>query len=168
MKRSPLSTLSALLLLIAIVLSGCVIVIPDSDSIGESKTFQKDGITLLLTDRFVELESQSGFDAYYASDFCGVLVLKEEFALEEGLEEKPLSEYIKGVIENNGHTDVKPKNKDGLWFYVTDKDAEDTRVYSYSYKGSDAFYIVQFVCYLADAKMLEDVIHLWAQAVEVE
>ncbi|MBQ3552604.1 MAG: hypothetical protein IJA35_05590 [Clostridia bacterium] len=166
MKKSLLRALSALLLLIAVVFCGCIIVIPDSDSIGESKTFEADGITLLLTDRFVEQESEVGFDAYYVSDFCGVMVLKEEFTLKEGLSEKPLSEYIEGVIENNGHTNIEPQNKDGLWFYV--KDNDDTRIYSYSYKGSDAFFIVQFACYLADIEALEDIIHLWAQAVEVE
>ncbi len=166
MKKSLLRALSALLLLIAVVFCGCIIVIPDSDSIGESKTFEADGITLLLTDRFVEQESEVGFDAYYVSDFCGVMVLKEEFTLKEGLSEKPLSEYIEGVIENNGHTNIEPQNKDGLWFYV--KDNDDTRIYSYSYKGSDAFFIVQFACYLADIEALEDMIHLWAQAVEVE
>ena len=45
---------------------------------------------LTLTDRFSEQESEQGFDPYYMSDFCGVVVLKEEFSLEEGLAERPL------------------------------------------------------------------------------
>ena len=64
-----------ILLSLALLLSGClgVMMIPDADSIGESKTFESDGITLLLTDRFKE-EKQDGVDAYYVSDFCAVVL----------------------------------------------------------------------------------------------
>jgi hypothetical protein len=35
-------------------------------------------------------ESEVGFDAYYVSNFCGVVVLKEEFTLEESLAARSL------------------------------------------------------------------------------
>ena len=55
-------------------------IMPDNDTIGQPKIFEKDGIKLLLTDRFIEKESELGFYAYYVSNFCGVVVLKEEFS----------------------------------------------------------------------------------------
>lgn len=161
-----LLTFCLLILSVLSAFSGCIMVIPTNDSIGEPKTFEKGGITLTLTDRFVEQESELGFFGYYVSDFCGVVVIKEEFTLEEGLEDLPLEEYVANVIRNNGHTGIKPQNKDDLWFYVSD--SGKTRSYSYSFKGSDAFWIVQYLCMTADAPELEDLFHLWASAVEVE
>ncbi len=158
----------SILLTLCLLFSGCmqVMVIPDNDSIGNSKTFECDGIKLQLTDSFVEEESLRGFDAYYVADFAGVMVLIEEFTLEEGLSERTLEQYVKNVIANNGHTDVEPQYKDELWYYI--KDTDSIRYYSFSYKGSDAFYVVQYSCFLSDADKLEDTIFLWAHAVVVE
>jgi len=159
----------SLLLICSFLFCGCfpqIMIIPDSSAIGEPKVFRKGGITLTLTDSFIEKESELGFDAYYVSNFCGVVVLKEEFSLEEGLAERPLEEYIGNVIRNNGHTNIEPQNQDGLWFYVSD--GNGTRSYSYSYKGSNAFWIVQFLCMSSDAPALEDLFFLWANSVEVE
>ena len=100
-----------------LLFSGCmqVMVIPDNDSIGNSKTFECDGIKLQLTDRFVEEKSLRGFDAYYVANFAGVMVLIEEFTLEEGLSERTLEQYVKNVIGKNGHTDVEAQYHDELW-----------------------------------------------------
>lgn len=160
---------TTLLLLVSFLFCGClpeIMVIPNKESIGNSKTFQKVGITLTLTDRFEEQQSQLGFDAYYVADFCGVVVLKEPFTLEEGLGDKPLEEYIRSVMDNNGHTDEQPQFKDGLWFYENTTDRSFIR--SYCYKGTDAFYIVQYICSLLDAERLKDLFTIWGQAVEVE
>jgi len=157
---------AVILLSLMVFLCSCIIVLPSSDSIGEVKTFQKDGLTITLTDKFKEEESKVGFDAYYTSNFCGVMVLKEEFTLEEGLADRELSTYIVNVIENNGHTDIEPQNRDGLWYYV--KDAGNLRYYSYCYKGSDAFWIVQFGCYQSALQTMENQIFFWAKSVKVE
>ena len=153
----------------SLLLGGCfpkIMIIPDNDAIGEPKIFEKDGIKLTLTDNFIEKESELGFNAYYVSNFCGVVVLKEDFSLEEGLADRSLEEYIGNVIANNGHADIEPQNQDDLWFYVRDKNG--TRSYSYSYKGTDAFWVVQFLCMTSDASKLEDLFYLWANSVEVE
>lgn len=154
-----------LLAALAWLLCGCIMVIPGNDAVGEPKTFEKAGIKLTLTDRFQEQESQLGFDAYYVADFGAVIVLKEPFSLEPGLEEKSVEDYIRSVIKNNGR-DVEPIQRDGLWYYYFD--SGDTRMYSYTFKGSDAFYIVQFGCFKRDVSVMEDMIFLWAKAVEVE
>ena len=158
-----------LLLSCCFLLCGCfpkIMLIPDNDTVGEPRFFEKDGIKLMLTEKFIEKESELGFYAYYVSNFCGVVVLKEDFSLEEGMADCSLEEYIGNVIANNGHTDIQPQNRDDLWFYVRDKNG--TRSYSYSYKGSNAFWIVQFLCKTSDAPKLEDLFYLWANSVEVE
>ena len=158
-----------LIVSVGLVLSGCFPMaarILDTDSIGEAKTFEKYGIKITLTDKFTEKQSEMGFDAYYVSSFCGVMVLKEEFYLREGLAELSLEEYVTHVIKNNGHTDIDPQTKDGLWFYVVNKD--QARCYSYSFKGPDAFWIVQFACRASDVPELEEMFFLWAKSVEFE
>ena len=161
--------LFSLVILFCLVLSGCfwkTMILPNNDTIGEPKTFQKDGITLVLTDKFKETKSQMGFDAYYTSDFCGVVVLKESFSLKAGLSNESIEEYIGDVIKNNGHTNVKAQNRDGLWFYESVNNG--TKVYSYSFKGSDAFWIVQYICRISDSEKLEDQIFLWAKSIRIE
>ena len=161
--------LTALLLSISFLLCGClldIMFIPDESSIGQAKKFEKDGFSILLTDKFTEEESQMGFDAYFVADFCGVVVLKEEFTLEEGLAEKSLEEYTTSVIANNGYTNITPQTKDGLWFY--ERTTDSSYAQSYCYKGSDAFLVVQFLCNPSDAQTLGDTFYLWAQSVEVK
>ena len=55
----------------------------------------------------------------------------------------------------------------GPFHYYTIEEG-NTRAYFYFYKGSDAFYFVQYACNVNNASMLEDTFYLWAQAVEVE
>ena len=96
----------ALLLSFLLLLSGCpsrMVVVPDNISLGQPRIFEKDGIRLTLTNKFAEQKSEVGFYAYYVTDFCGVTVLREEFNLEEGLAERPIEEYIRNVIANNGY-----------------------------------------------------------------
>ncbi len=161
--------LTVLLVSISCLLCGCfpnIMFIPDENSIGQSQKFEKDGFSIILTDKFTEEQSQMGFDAYFVADFCGVVVLKEEFTLEEGLAEKTLEEYTASVIANNGHKNVYPQTQGGLWFYERTNISSYAR--SYCYKGSDAFWIVQFLCKPSDAQLLGDTFYLWAQSVEVK
>ena len=167
--KKIISLTTLLILSVSCLLCGCffndVMVIPDNAFIGEPKNFEKDGFLITLTDKFEEEQSQRGFDAYYVADFCGVVVLKEEFTLEEGLAEQTLENYINDVINANGHTGIKPQQKNGLWFYenLTTK----SYVRSYSYKGSDSFWIVQFICNRSDVSKPSDIFYLWAESVEV-
>ena len=154
------------MLLISLILAGCTILIHEESEVGSEKEFEKNGITIVLTDKFREQKSQMGFDPYYVSNFCGVMVLKEDFSLEEGLENESLEEYIRNVIKNNGHTDIEPQHKDDLWFYEKNEGAQT--YFAYCYKGSEAFYFVQFGCMTADIPVMEEIIHEWAKSVEVE
>ena len=161
-----------LLLVLCFSLNSCFLLLSPlpatPEDLGEDKNFEKAGITLKLTDKFKEEQSELGFDAYYTSDFCGVVVLKEAFTLEEGLAEKPLEQYFRNVIKNNGHTNIEPQNRDGLWYYVNYNNNSRRCVYSYAYKGSDAFYIVQYIMNIVDEVDLQETIHAWAMATRVD
>jgi len=150
-------------------LYGCFnrsLVDPERDSIVEDKVFKHSGITITLTNEFVEKDSELGFDAYFVSEYCGVVVLKEEFFLKEGMSDLTIEEYVDHVIDNNGHKNVEPQYKDGLCFYSNRNGS--TQVYSYAFKGSDAFYIVQFLCMTSDVPILEEMFFQWAQSIEVD
>ena len=144
-------------------------VILNESSIGRSQVFEGDGYTITLRNIFREQESEMGFDAYYNSSVCGVMVLKEPFSLEEGLQDMPLVEYVEGVIQNNGH-DAHPLETDGLIYYRYSREYSGQPVsgWSYSFKGSDAFYVFQFVCLASDAEKLADTIFFFAKSVTVE
>ena len=164
-----LVSVTVLLLAISCLLCGCfpnAMLIPSESSVGQSKRFEINGFSILLTEEFKEEQSQAGFDAYFVADFCGVVVKKEAFTLQKDFAEKTLEEYTASVMKNNGYTNQAPQTKDGLWFY--DRVTEGRYACSYCYKGSDAFWIVQFICNLSDKETLADIIYLWAQSVEVK
>lgn len=131
--------------------------------------FSKGGITLTLTESFKEEESERGFYAYYTSSRGGVMVLKEAFTLDAGLESKTLEEYLASVIANNGHTDVTPVVKDELIYYTKDETmlGKAVRYFSFAYKGTDSFWIVQFGCYVSEISEMEPLIMGWAKSVTV-
>ncbi len=133
------------------------------------REFSKDGITLTLTESFEEKESEMGFYAYYTSSRGGVMVLKEAFTLDAGLENKTLEEYIASVIANNGLTDVIPVMKDELIYYTKVETilGRAIRYFSFAYKGTDSFWIVQFGCYVSDLSEMEPLIMGWAKSVTV-
>ena len=142
-----------------------VLHLPGNSYSGESKEFTGDGWKITLTDRFTEAESEMGFDGYYTSPYCGVMILKEPFSLQKGLEDQTLEEYIVCVMENNnqaGHG----LEMDGLIYYRYTRDGRSG--WNYAFKGSEAFYLVQFICRDEDTEQLEDLIFFFAKSVTVE
>ena len=161
-----------LLLALCLALNSCFMILStpidptlvSPEDLGTKKTFVKAGITLQLTEKFKEEESERGFDAYYTSPFCGVTVTKELFTSREGLTEQSPEEYMRDFLKSIGQTDIEPQNRDGLWFYVKYNDSSARCVYSYVYKGTDAFYIVQYILNTSDEAILKDTLHNWAKA----
>ena len=110
------------------------------------------------------IDSHMGFDGYYVSEFCGVMVKIEPFSLKEGFENETLTEYIENVIENNGQ-DAVPEEKDGLVYYRYYNGGNAG--WNFAYKGSDAFYLVQFICREDHETKLSDAIFSFAGSVTV-
>lgn len=169
MKKTKLAIAClGLIMAFSLAFCGCfpVMVMPSNESIGEPKVFEKEGFKITLTDRFTETESERGFDAYYTANFGGVMAEKEEFSSGEGLSEMTEEEYLNLYIEKNGHTGITPQCKDGLWYYVTEQGS--TCNYAYAFKGTDAFWSVQFICMKSDAALFEETFHMWAGTVEID
>ena len=139
----------------------------DLSDLGTSKTFEKAGITLTLTDKFSETVSEVGFAAYYTSDFCGVAVDKNLFTEVEGSAEQSNEEFIREFLASIGRSDIEPQERDGLWYYVKYDSSSHRCVYAYVYKGADAFYIVQYIMNIIDEVDLQNTIHEWAKATQV-
>ena len=135
----------------------------DLSDLGTSKTFEKADITLTLTDKFKETESAVGFAAYYTSDFCGVAVEKNLFTEVEGAAEQSNEEFIREFLASIGRSDIEPRERDGLWYYVKYNNDSYRCVYAYVYKGSDAFYIVQYIMNTVDEVDLQNTVHEWAK-----
>ena len=168
----------ALLLSISFLLCGCIdgimniirdniLIIPDNETIGEAKTFEKDEFSIVLTDKFVEIEEgKEGFHTYFASEFCAVFFFKEEFTVQQGFAKMSLEEYCQNVADGITEADITPQYTDGRWFCEMRADGNYSKMYFY--KGNDAFWIVQFICDEANEDALKDTFYLWSEGVEIK
>lgn len=160
----------ALVLLFLITAPGCTLLglekhtntVPDS--LGAEKVFTCHLLSVTLTDEFTEKKSQIGFDGYYVSEFCGVMVKMEPFSLMEGFEDETLEEYLSAVIFNNAEN-ASPEEKDGLVYYRYNHNGNTG--WNFAFKGSDAFYLIQFICREDHAPELEDFFFTAAKSVTV-
>lgn len=138
---------------------------PNADTIGEDKVFYGDGYTITLTDDFAEKQSHQGFDGYYVSTFCGVMVKKEPFSLAERLKDESLADYMKNVIRNNNEN-TEPVEEVGLVYYRYYNGGNAG--WNFGFKGSDAFYLVQFICREDHETALKNFIFSFAKSVKVD
>ena len=149
------------------IIRGNIMIIPDNESIGEAKTFENEEFSITLTDKFVEMEeAPQGFDMHFASEFCGVFFFEEKFTVQEGFAEMSVEDYCKNVTDGITQADVIPQNFDGIWYFEIITNGNYSK--SYCYKGTDSFWIVQFVCTEENVPMLKDAFDLWAASVEVK
>ena len=135
----------------------------------KEKTFTKAGISITLTQDFTE-EDYISYTAYYESRKSVVTIIKEESFLFEPGEFTSLSlrEYADLVIAANTFSGTV-KEKDGLTYFEYEEhvSGKDTSNLIVVYKGSDAFWMVRFVCETKDYKNLSDTFIKWAKSVTV-
>ncbi len=131
------------------------------------KDFSKDGITITLTKNFHE-EVLDPFHAVYSSKDVAVFCVKEEFSLLDDCD-LTVTEYAEFVIEYS-EVDAVVKEKDDLvtFSYIEDAEGEDYYYFASFYKGSDAYWTVQFACKSSEQKALEPTIVEYAQSVIVD
>ena len=77
------------------------------------------------------------------------------------------STELKAVHEEKRHRHLA-QTADGLWYYVNYNNSSYRCVYSYAYKGTDAFYVVQYIINTVDEETLKPIIHDWAKATSVK
>ncbi len=168
-------TRKGLLVLIAAVLIGAIVgFLIGSDmlwvSTPKAKIFSQDGMSITLTDEFFETDIENYTVAYDSKD-VGVFVLKEEFSyLPEGFENHSLEQYAELVIQANELSSVQVITDEGLTFFEYDYTNPEThdnyQFFSYVYKSSDAFWLVQFTTLDKNAGDYMERITEWAKSVE--
>lgn len=174
--RKKKSTVAVVIVAVAALIGALVGGISTSAILGaksnDPKTFSCEGLQITLTKAFSEMKDAAGFTMGYASKDAVVLGLKESFSLMEGLENYTLQEYGQLVLQANGMTDRSLLEKDGITYFTYDYDNtevnEQYRYVSCLYKGTDAFWLVQFAVETEDYPEYEDDIFRWAESVSFD
>ena len=130
------------------------------------KTFEADGMSITLTTAFSE-EDYEGYTACYDSHQVAVFVLKEDVDdFEDGL---TLEEYADLLVLANADSGAeKSKEKDMITMEYEAVSGEDNEKYTYFgvvYEGSDAFWMVQFVCKSSKYEDFKPDFIKWAESV---
>ena len=134
----------------------------------DDKEFSKSGMTITLTDGFVEkdLVSQT---AYYESTKAIVTALKEEFSLFEqaGYEDMTLEEYGNLVLTTNSF-DTEMQHKNGLSYFTYEKSVsgKDFKYFATVFEGSDAFWLIQFASEQKNFDTFQPKFEKWANSVK--
>lgn len=168
-------TKKGIIVLIAAFIIGIIIGLSStlglfSSVMTEPKVFSSDGMTITLTNEFIET-SFEGYNACYDSEDVAVFALKEEFDLMDGLEDYTLEQYGELVLENNGFpSDIELQNILGLTYFeyeYGDDEINDTYYYfAVLYKASDAFWMIQFATQEENAELYQQSFIDWAKSVE--
>lgn len=154
--------------LIAMILVVCSVMLLASgcDLFKKEKTFSKSGMSITLTEDFVEKDRIS-FTSTYESDDIIVTTLKEEKSL-LGDMSVDLDGYTKLVIKANNLTNL-PQHKDGLTYFEYEKEAsgKEFHYYAFTFEGEDAYWLIQFACEQKNHEKLEETIFKYAKSVKV-
>ena len=132
----------------------------------KDKTFTEASYSITLTNRFEE-DVFEGYEGIYEKDEVLVMISKETFASLGEYGSISVTEYnqiIQKDTEAPSKTEVR--TEDGLCYYdhTYVVDGENYTYYVFAYKGSDAFWLVQFVVFTEDAADLEADILAWAKS----
>ena len=140
-------------------------------SCGEAnpKNFSAQGMTVTLTDAFKE-NTQAGYTVCYESSDVAVFILKESFSIQPGVENLTLDEYAELVRQSNASRSPSAITKqDGFHsMEYTFLNEQENQTYSYfctMFKGTDAFWLVQFACKEGDYDSYKDTFLGWAKTV---
>lgn len=154
--------------LIAMILVVCSVMLLASgcDLFTKEKTFSKSGMSITLTEKFVE-KDRVAFTSTYESEDILVTTLKEEKSLLGDLS-VDLDGYTKLVIKANNLTEL-PKHKDGLTYFEYEKEAngKDFHYFAFTFEGEDAYWLIQFACEQKNHEKMEDTIFKYAKTVKV-
>lgn len=137
-----------------------------------AKVFAAEGLEITLTDRFVTVP-MDGLTAGYRSEDAVVYVLREDFDAFEGFGDLSPAGYGTMVLESNGLTDRVSLREEGdsvsfEYLYTQEETGASFYYYCVAYKGSDAFWLVQFAAPAQKQALYEGVFPQWARTVTLE
>jgi len=149
--------------ILALVLSACLLGACAKEA--KDQIFIKDDMYIVLTEKFRE-DEVSGQTVSYRSNRSVVVLLRDEFSGLEGLDIEATDEaaYAELVIYNNGIESLV-EEVDGLTTFSYQKKVKD-KDYSYlavTYKGAQAYYLIQFACETEEFEDLRPLFLKWAK-----
>lgn len=168
-KKFRLCTLAlSVLLCVSFVFSGCGLIAVNLGKPSE-KEFSKAGMSIVLTDDFVEQDIISQTATYQSAKHL-VAVIKEEFSIleESGLStDMSLKEYAEILVENN-KLDSVVKVKDGFTCFEYEKtlSGKDFTYLAVVQKGTDAYWFFQFASESKDFEKSEAQFIEWAKTIK--
>ncbi len=138
-----------------------------TDPVPETYTIEDMQIT--LTDKFEETFFE-GYTAVYDSKDVAVFMIKEEFELFDDFDFYTVNEYGNLVLETNGFdSSVQLETYDGLTYFEYEAQNDENDTYTYFavlYKGTDAFWVVEFVALTENYEEYRETFIEWAKSVE--
>ena len=133
--------------------------------------FSSNGFTITLTDSFRQKEIEN-YTVSFESKTSAIFVIKESFDLLEELSDYSLNQYAELVKAANSK--MMPSEitlTDGLtaFEYSAYNSDEDTTIkyFTVMFKGTDAFWTVQFACNQDDYPVLKNEFIKYAKSVQV-
>lgn len=133
------------------------------------ETYTIEDMQITLTDKFEETFFE-GYTAVYDSKDVAVFMIKEEFELFDDFDFYTVKEYGNLVLETNGFdSSVKLQTYDGLTYFEYEAQNDENETYTYFavlYKGTDAFWVVEFVTLTENYEEHRKTFIEWAKSVE--
>lgn len=156
--------------IISLLLVAVILVSMTSCMTASPKDFTCEGMTVTLTNRFKETQYE-GYTICYGSPDVMVIVLKESFSLQAGLDQMTLDEYANFVLQANASKSPSEITKhEGFQSMEYDFFNEnENKTYSYfstMFKGPDAFWLVQFACLEQDYEANKDMFLTYANSIK--
>lgn len=139
------------------------------------QTYSSSGFTIQLPGDFVEKELLNTTCHYVRNDAM-VGAIKEDFetltTMGIATKDSSLNDYMDVVLKTN-KTEVKnvKSSKDGKYLYFSYEETVSGKLNYYTamvFKGSDAFWLVNFACDSKNKEKYKDVFHDWAGTIVVE
>lgn len=153
-----------LLAILLVSLFGCV-------GSSAEKTFSKDGFEITLISAFRET-TIDGYFACYDSQDAAVFVVKEDFTLFDNAADMTVNDYAELVKTSNASYNPSAITvSDGISFfdYTFENTQENTTYHYYTtfFKGTDAFWMVQFASKDSDYTEQKVNFENWVKTVKV-
>ncbi|MGL5514158.1 MAG: hypothetical protein ACRDBM_13105 [Sporomusa sp.] len=161
--KKIVTVVSVFLMLACLVLTGC-------STQDQAQTFEKDGMTITLTDQFTEKDYAS-YTVCYESSESLVVALKESFTLFEQVgvsTDISLVEYGELVMSSNNFEATIEETENITYFtYEKQVNGEDYTYMATLHRGADAYWLIQFACETKNFEKLQSQFIDWAKTITV-
>lgn len=136
----------------------------------QPKNFSDDGISITLTAEFEAMEYE-GFTQCYEGKQAAVMALREEFSIAPVLKDYSVEDYGRLVLRGNSMDEKDLVVTEDLVYFTFVRPVENGKEYFYLaavYRGSDAFWLIQFAAPESLREDYEPLFLQWAASVTVE